>query len=91
MTVLNPRTIVSVMGGTVTGRDRCNVPGPGHSKADRSLSIRIDPTDPLGFKVNSFAGNGWRECRDYVAAALRIHPPRTNVVGISSDFPLQIW
>ena len=91
MTVLNPRTIVSVMGGTVTGRDRCNVPGPGHSKADRSLSIRIDPTDPLGFKVHSFAGNGWRECRDYVAAALRIHPPRTNVVGISSDFPLQIW
>jgi putative DNA primase/helicase len=67
---LDPCTIVSVIGGAVTGRDTCNVPGPGHSPADRSLSIRIDPADPLGFKTNSFAGDDWRVCRDYVAAAL---------------------
>jgi putative DNA primase/helicase len=69
--MMDPRTIVSIMGGVVTGSDSCSVPGPGHSKADRSLSIRIDPADPLGFKANSFSpGDDWRTCRDYVAAAL---------------------
>jgi hypothetical protein len=93
MTVLNPRTIVSVMGGTITGCNSCNVPGPGHSKADRSLSIRIDPTDLLGFKVHSFAGDGWQVCRDYVAAALGPQRARTdlNLIARSSDFPLQVW
>ena len=91
MTALNPCMIVSVMGGTVTGRDSCNVPGPGHSKADRSLSIQIDPTDPLGFKVHSFAGDSWPVCRDYVAATLGLQRTRTGLVPASSDFPLQIW
>jgi hypothetical protein len=91
MTVLNPGTIVSVMGGAVTGRDRCNVPGPGHSKADRSLSIRIDPTDSLGFKVHSFAGDGWQVCRDYVAGALGLQRVGTDLVARSPDFPSQIW
>jgi putative DNA primase/helicase len=88
---LNPRTIVSLMGGTVTGRDSCNVPGPGHTKADRSLSIRIDPTDSLGFRVHSFAGDGWQVCRDYVAAALGLQRARTDLVVRASDFPLQVW
>ena len=70
MTALDPHSIVSVMGGAVTGRNSCSVPGPGHSKADKSLSIRIDPADPLGFKVHSFAGDDWQTCRDYVAATL---------------------
>ena len=87
MTALSPRYIVGILGGAATGRDVCNVPGPGHSPADRSLSIRIDPTDPLGFKVHSFAGVDWRACRDYVAAALggissqvdrKPHKPRTS-------------
>src|SRR5215468_5609286 len=91
MTSLNPRTIVSVMGGTVTGRDSCSVPGPGHSKADRSLSIRIDPEDSLGFKVHSFAGDGWQVCRDYVAAALGLQRARTDLAARSLDFPLQVW
>jgi putative DNA primase/helicase len=63
-------TITTIMGGTITGRDSCLVPGPYHSKADRSLSIRIKRADPLGFTVFSFAGDDWRVCRDYVAAAL---------------------
>jgi hypothetical protein len=74
-TILSPRTIESVMGGTVTGRNSCNIPGPDHSKADRSLSIRIDPSDSLGFRIHSFAGDGWQVCRDYVAAALSIEGP----------------
>lgn len=70
MTALDPRTIVAIMGGVVTGRESCNVPGPGHSPKDTSLSVRIDPADPLGFKVHSFADDDWRACRDHVAAAL---------------------
>src|SRR5437660_12835404 len=70
MTVLDPRTIVSIMGGVVIGRDSCNVPGPGHSKADRSLSIKIDPTRSLGVTFNSFAKDNPRDCYDYIAAAL---------------------
>jgi putative DNA primase/helicase len=70
MNHLDPRTIAHIMRGDVSGRDSVLVPGPGHSPIDRSLSIKIDPTDPLGFRVNSFASDDWRTCRDYVAAAL---------------------
>jgi hypothetical protein len=102
---LDPRTIVGIMGGAVTGRDSCNVPGPGHSKGDQSLSIRIDQADPLGFKVHSFAGDDWQVCRDYVAAALglkdetllikqqgrqRLEPSR-NFGKVASDSPLQLF
>jgi len=64
---LNPRTIVAIMGGDVTGRDSCNVPGPGHSRKDRSLAIRITSN---GFLVHSFANDDWKECRDYVLGRL---------------------
>ena len=70
MNHLDPRTIAHIMRGDVSGRDSVLVPGPGHSPIDRSLSIKIDPTAPLGFRVNSFASDDWRTCHDYVAAAL---------------------
>jgi putative DNA primase/helicase len=86
-------TITTIMGGTTTGADSCNVPGPGHSKADRSLSIRINRADPLGFTVFSFAGDDWRVCRDYVAAALglKCETKSANCCQVSSEFPLQLW
>jgi len=56
-------SLSAVMGGDVTGRDSCNVPGPGHSRKDRSLAIRIAPG---GFVVHSFANDDWKVCRDYV-------------------------
>jgi putative DNA primase/helicase len=64
---LNPSTIVAIMGGDVTGRHTCNVPGPGHSKHDRSLSIKITSSD---FIVFSHANDDWKECRDYVCSKL---------------------
>jgi Toprim domain len=70
MRPLDPRTIVAIMGGIVTGRDSCNVPGPDHGPKDRSLSIKIDPSKPLGVKFNSFANDSRRDCYDYIAAAL---------------------
>ena len=101
---MDPRTIVAITGGVVTGRDTCSIPGPGHSKADRSLSIKIDPSDPLGFKVNSFSGDDWQTCRDYIAAALGLKyhatrrvtgefPQLKKTTGESrpSDFSLQLW
>jgi hypothetical protein len=42
---LDARTIASAMGGKVE-RDCALVPGPGHSPADRSLSVKPDPSAP---------------------------------------------
>jgi putative DNA primase/helicase len=101
--MIDLRTIVSIMGGAVTGRNSCSVPGPGHSKADKSLSIRIDQADPLGFKVHSFAGDDWQVCRDYVTATLRLKHRDTRISSQvatkpqciadrrASEFPLQLW
>lgn len=60
--------IARALGGQIRG-NRVVAPGPGHSRRDRSLSIRLaDATD--GFVVKSFAGDPWEVCRDYVAAQL---------------------
>jgi putative DNA primase/helicase len=72
MISFNPRAIVAVLGGEVTGRDSANVPGPGHGKADRSLSIKINSRAPGGFVVYSHAGDDPIECRDYVRERLGI-------------------
>ncbi|MGY8704604.1 toprim domain-containing protein [Bradyrhizobium sp. 18BD] len=59
------------LGGDVHGLNVL-APGPGHSAADRSLSILIDPTAPDGFIVHSFAGDPPMECRDYVRSAIGV-------------------
>ena len=38
-------------------------PGPGHSTADRSLSVKLDSGAPDGFIVNSFANDDPIACR----------------------------
>ena len=66
-------------------------PGPGHSSADRSLSVKIDPAAPDGFVVHSFSGDDPRECRDHVRAALgpsRWVPPRRISKRRSPPTPL---
>lgn len=42
------------------------IPGPGHGRDDRSLSVKNDTNNPDGFVVNSFAGDDATECRDLV-------------------------
>ncbi len=74
---LEPRNIALAMGGTVTGKTSVLVPGPGHSRSDRSLSIKIDPIAGDGFVVHSFAGDSPIECREYVRAALHLGSPRS--------------
>lgn len=69
---LDPRSIAAAMGGQVTGRDSVNVPGPGHSKADRSLAIKLNSRAPGGFVVYSHAGDDPIHCRDYVRDCLKL-------------------
>jgi putative DNA primase/helicase len=76
--MFDPRTIVSIMGGVVTGRDSCNVPGPGHGKADESLSIKVNARAPGGFIVFSHASDNPMECRDYVRDRLGLEPRKTG-------------
>jgi putative DNA primase/helicase len=67
------RSMAAALGGDVMkGRDGPYIlcPGPGHSAADRSLSVTPSSTAPDGFIVNSFANNDWRVCRDHVAGRL---------------------
>jgi hypothetical protein len=66
---LDPRTVAHALGGNVSGRNVV-APGPGHSRADRSLSVKIDATAPDGFIVHSFAGDSVGECREHVRVAL---------------------
>jgi putative DNA primase/helicase len=70
MTVLDPRNIAYILGGDVIGRDGVSAPGPGHSKADRSLSIKLNSRAPGGFVVFSHAGDDPIACRDYVRERL---------------------
>jgi putative DNA primase/helicase len=66
---IDARALAAALGGELSGRNIL-APGPGHSSSDRSLSIRIDPTAPDGFLVNSFAGDPAMACRDHVRAAI---------------------
>ena len=51
------RAAARALGGDISGRDGVVCPGPGHSRQDRSLSVRLDSTAPDGFVVHSFAGD----------------------------------
>jgi putative DNA primase/helicase len=70
---MDARHVARLLGGVVVGRDRVLAPGPGHrSRKDRSLSIRVDDRAPDGFVVVSFAGDDWRDCKDYVRQCLNL-------------------
>src|ERR1700704_3648767 len=106
MNALDPRTIANILGGEVIGRDSVSVPGPGHSKADRSLSIKLNSRAPGGFVVYSHAGDDPIQCRTYICTRLGISQKRRGhdqsaplVVTEAGDFDearrkafaLKIW
>lgn len=80
---LDARSAASALGGEVAGPYKVLAPGPNHSPQDRSLSVTIDPDAPGGFRVNSFANDDWRECRDYVAE--KLGQPRWEPKGKKED------
>jgi hypothetical protein len=61
--------IARLLGGEAHG-NQVAAPGPGHGKADRSLSVMLDPAAPEGFIVNSFAKDDPLACRDHVRGLL---------------------
>src|SRR6188474_2719387 len=63
------REAARLLGGEVWGT-QILAPGPGHSKKDRSLSVKIDPAAPNGMRICSFARDPFITCRDHVASKL---------------------
>ena len=57
---------LGAFGGDISGRSTVIAPGPGHSRKDRSLSVKLSASSPDGFICFSHAGDDWRQCRDYV-------------------------
>lgn len=68
------RQAARALGGDVAGRNKVRCPGPGHSRADRSLAVTFRDDS---FLVHSFAGDDWKECRDHVKAALGLSDDHT--------------
>ena len=69
------RSWTAALGGEVSGNS-VRAPGPGHSRADRSLSVTVSHSSPDGFVVFSHAGDDWQACRDYVRGKLGLSPFR---------------
>ncbi|MFI5012037.1 MAG: toprim domain-containing protein [Hyphomicrobiales bacterium] len=101
MTAPSLRQFAFALGGDVAGL-QVLAPGPGHSPADRSMSVRFHPDARDGFVVTSFAGDDWRACRDYVRERLRLPgwqpgrdaEPRERRVPTtrpSDERPLALW
>jgi hypothetical protein len=70
---LDLRTVATKLGGEVSGQ-QVLCPGPGHSKGDRSLSVKLVPGSRDGFVVNSFANDDPLMCKDYVRERLGLEP-----------------
>src|SRR5262245_10858625 len=62
-----------LLGGEVRN-DQVLCPGPNHSAADRSLSVKPDANADGGFIVFSFSGDDPIVCRDYVRTRLGLPP-----------------
>jgi hypothetical protein len=65
--MIDARTLARALGGDVVGRNAVLAPGPGHSRRDRSLSVRLTNSDLVVF---SHAGDDWQLCKDYVRERL---------------------
>jgi putative DNA primase/helicase len=93
------RSYAAALGGVVSGNQVC-FPGPGHSRQDRSCTLRLSPASPDGFVVFSFAGDDWRTVRDHVRNRLGLvykqHHAPARQQGIPSEnnntaFALELW
>ncbi|MGZ9117220.1 MAG: DUF7146 domain-containing protein, partial [Methylocystis sp.] len=72
---MNLYQVARVLGGEVSN-GWARVPAPGHSKADRSLSIALSHQSPDGLYYLPYAGETWQECAEYVRSRLGITPDR---------------
>ena len=63
------RELARLLNGTVSGA-QVLCAGPGHSRGDNSLCVKLSPSAPLGFIVYSFASDPFDICQSYVAERL---------------------
>lgn len=85
----NLQAIARALGGEVNGKT-VHCPGPGHSRADRSMMVSLDNKTKSGFVVYSFSGDDWQECKDYVRNKLGIDRETTKPKDFSSLWPTKI-
>lgn len=78
--MIDIRRAAALLGGIAVRGDCILAPGPGHSRHDRSLSIRFDPKAPDGFVVHSFANDNWGACRDHIRERLELGDQRRVIV-----------
>src|SRR5262245_38435289 len=70
MTLPSIERVAELLGGELLG-DQVRAPGPGHSPADRSLSVKLDSKAPDGLVVHCFApGDDDIKAKDYVREKL---------------------
>lgn len=72
MHISSAREIARVLSGEAQG-PRILAPGPGHSRRDRSLWVKLDPNAPDGFIVGTFSSRDagdWQRLKDYVRQRL---------------------
>jgi hypothetical protein len=75
--MLDLRQIANALGGDISN-NQILAPGPGHSREDRSLSIKLAPNAPDGFLVHSFANDDAVTCKDYVRQRLNLPAFQSN-------------
>jgi Protein of unknown function (DUF3631) len=71
------QSLARALDGEVRGEEVL-CPGPGHSAADRSLSVKPDKGAPDGFLVYSFSDDDPIVCRDYARRKLGLPPFEPN-------------
>jgi hypothetical protein len=74
------QTLARALGGKISGGEVL-APGPGHSAADRSLSVKLDTNAPDSFVVHSFAGDDPIACKDHVRGKLGLPAFKPNGNG----------
>lgn len=84
--LLTLKILQRALGGVITG-GQLLCAGPGHSAADRSLSVKLDDAAPDGFVVHSFSGDDPIACKDYVRARPRSNPSNRTAAGSARQRP----
>jgi hypothetical protein len=82
---LDLKTLAHALGGKISN-GQVIAPGPGHSTADRSLSVKVDSDAPGGFIVHSFSNDDPIACRDYVRQKLGLPPFKSDSRGHLNGF-----
>jgi len=67
------RELARALGGEIVG-NQVLAPGPGCSPRNRSMSILLSATSPVGFIAHSFRGQPWPELRDHICSRLGTSP-----------------